>query len=71
MASKQITNALKIALALPVYRIANLISYVSQKQSVSARLGVALTFLPIVAITTTIWAFCWLILVWLIYRAAG
>jgi len=71
MREKRIINVLKLALGLPAFQIANLIAHARQKQSTAASIATVVMFLPIVALTTAIWAFCWVTLAWLLYRAVN
>ena len=51
MKSKRFSDALKIALALPVYQIANLVAYANTREGWAAKIGTAVAFLPIILST--------------------
>jgi hypothetical protein len=57
--AKRITEGLKIALALPVYQIANLVAYANTHQGWFAKVATIVVFLPIIALTTAVWAMAW------------
>jgi hypothetical protein len=61
-------DGLKLAVALPIYQIANLVAYAKMRQGWPAKIGTITAFLPIVAITTTCWATAWGAGVWLLLR---
>ena len=68
MMSSRVKEGLKIALALPIYQIANLVAYANTRRSWPAKIATIALFLPIIAITITCWAAAWAVGVWLLLR---
>jgi hypothetical protein len=66
--SSRVRDGLKIALALPIYQIANLVAYANTRKGWPAKIATVTAFLPIIAITTTCWAAAWVVGVWLFLR---
>jgi hypothetical protein len=66
----RVKDALKMALALPIYQIANLFAYANTRKGWPAKIATITAFLPIIAITTTCWAAAWVVGVWLLLRLA-
>jgi hypothetical protein len=64
----RVKDALKMALALPIYQIANLVAYANTRQGWPAKVATVIVFLPIIAITITCWAAAWGAGVWLLLR---
>jgi hypothetical protein len=58
-------------LALPVVQIKNLIPYVSTRETLGAKVGTAICFLPVIMITTTVWLTAWYLAIALIWRLLG
>jgi hypothetical protein len=67
-APAKLFHACKIAVALPIYQIANLVAYANTRQSWSAKIATVTAFLPIIAITTICWGAAWTAAVWLLLR---
>jgi hypothetical protein len=63
---KRIVNGLKIAVALPVYQLANLLT--SADKGWLAKTTTLVLFLPIFVFTTTCWAAIWFVVLWLAFR---
>jgi hypothetical protein len=57
--SKRIFEGLKIALALPLYQIANLLAYANTRPGWCAKVATFAVFLPILVLTTTVWVAAW------------
>jgi hypothetical protein len=68
MPSARTREAAKIALALPIYQILNLVAYANARQGRAAKIATFITFLPIIAFTTVCWAAAWAACVWLALR---
>ena len=68
MQTKRITDGLKLALALPVYQILNLVAYANTRRGWAAKAAMIATFLPIIALTTACWAMIWATGLWLAWR---
>ena len=66
MPSERVKDALKIALALPVYQIVNLATYANTRKGWLAKIATFVVFLPIFAFTTVCWAAIWVIAVRLV-----
>jgi hypothetical protein len=64
----RIAQGLKIALALPMYQIVNLVTYANTRQGWPAKLATIAAFLPIFALTTVCWAAGWTVALWLALR---
>jgi hypothetical protein len=64
----RVAEAIKIALALPAYQIANLAAYANTRKGWSAKIATFVVFLPVFVLTTTCWAAVWVIAVWLALR---
>jgi hypothetical protein len=63
----RIPEGLKIAAALPVYQIANLVAYANTRQGWRAKASTIVVFLPILFLTTTLWAAAWTAVLWIGY----
>jgi hypothetical protein len=61
-------NAIKIALALPIYQTANLTAYAKTREGWPARIATFVVFLPIIAVTTACWGAVWIVGGWLVFR---
>ena len=68
MLIRSVREAAKIAVALPVYQILNLVAYANTRQGRAAKIATFVTFLPIIAFTTVCWAAAWAVGVWLALR---
>jgi hypothetical protein len=66
--SFRVKEGLKIAVALPIYQIANLVVYANTRKGWPAKVATIAFFLPIIAITITCWAAAWAVGVWLLLR---
>jgi hypothetical protein len=60
-----------IILALPVLQIRNLILYVSTRDTSAKRIGLTITFLPIFALSSIMWAAAWGLIVTFILHILG
>jgi hypothetical protein len=69
MPVKRIPEWLLVVFALPAYQIWNIAKYANIQQGWPAKIGMALTFLPAFAITTTIWGGVWSAALWLVWHA--
>jgi hypothetical protein len=68
MSSKRIPEGIKVALALPVYQIANLVAYANTRPSLAAKVATFVSFLPIIVLTTTFWAGVWALVLFLLWK---
>jgi hypothetical protein len=57
--------------ALPVLQIKNLIFYVSTRETLAAKVGTAICFLPVITITTAVWLTAWYLAIAIIWRLLG
>jgi hypothetical protein len=64
MLSKRISGGIKMALALPLYQMWNLVAYAGTREGWPAKLATVSIFLPILALTTVCWAMLWAIVLW-------
>jgi hypothetical protein len=55
-------------LLLPIYQIANLVAYAKTRDGWVARVATVVAFLPIMAVTTTLWAMSRALAIWLAWR---
>jgi len=60
-----------IILALPVLQIRNLLLYVSTRDTLAKRIGLAITFLPIFALSSVVWTAAWGLIVIFILHIFG
>ena len=51
----------EIVFLLPVVQLSNAWRYASEKQTVTARIATFVLFLPLVALISAVWAFCWIV----------
>jgi hypothetical protein len=68
MDSKRILEGIKVALALPIYQIVNLVAYANTRPNLAAKIATFVSFLPIIVLTTTIWISAWALVLWLLWR---
>jgi hypothetical protein len=61
MPFKRFGDAVRIAIALPIYQIMNLAAYAKTREGWSAKIATVVLFLPIIAFTTTRWVAAWAI----------
>lgn len=66
--NERLAEGLKIAVALPVCQIANMVACAGAHQGWPARIGRVILFLPIFVMTTACWASVWIAAVWLAYH---
>jgi hypothetical protein len=60
-----------IVLALPVVQVKNIMLYASTRETLAARIGTAICFLPVIAITTVVWLAVWGFALAMIWRLLG
>ena len=59
MSARRIQNGLLIAFALPAYQIWHIAKYANTRERWFAKIGVFVTFLPLMVLFNVIWGFLW------------
>jgi hypothetical protein len=65
---RRIPEGLLILLALPVYQLWHIAKYANTRRGRAAKIGVFITFLPVICICSVIWGFLWAVMLWLLWR---
>ena len=68
--SGKVPNAMKLAVGFPIYQLSNLIAYCRLQRTAAAKMGMFLTFLPVMAVNWTIWAAAWAVPIWALINVA-
>jgi hypothetical protein len=69
MSARRMLDGLLIALALPAYQIWQIAKYANTREGRTAKIGMFLTFLPVIAVSTLVWGFIWVMSLHLLWRA--
>lgn len=69
MAARRIPEGLLILVALPVYQIWQIAKYANTREGWVAKIGLFLTFLPVIVFCNVIWGFLWAVFLWLLWRS--
>jgi hypothetical protein len=69
MSVKRVSDGLLIALALPAYQIWYVAKYANTREGWAAKIGMFITFLPVIVICNVIWGFLWAMALHLLWRA--
>jgi hypothetical protein len=69
MSAKRIPDGLLIALALPAYEIWHVAKYANTREGWAAKVGMFITFLPVIVISSVIWGALWAMTLRLLWRA--
>jgi hypothetical protein len=69
MSARRIPDGLLIALALPAYQIWHVAKYANTRGGWAAKIGMFITFLPVIVFCNVIWGFLWAVTVRLLWRA--
>jgi hypothetical protein len=67
---RRIPEGLLILLALPAYQLWYIAKNANTRKSRAAKVGVFISFLPVIAISTVIWGFLWVMMLRLLWRGA-
>jgi hypothetical protein len=59
---------LLILLALPAYQLWHITKYANTRKGRPAKIGVFISFLPLIAISSVIWGFLWVMMLWMLWR---
>jgi hypothetical protein len=65
---KRIPEGLLILLALPVYQLWYIAKYANTREGRAAKIGLFISFLPLIAISSVIWGFLWVMMLGLLWR---
>ena len=68
---RRIPEGLLILLALPAYQLWHIAKYANTRKGRAAKIGVFLSFLPVIAICSVIWGFLWAVMLWVLWRDIG
>ena len=71
MSTRRISDGLLIALALPVYQTWHIAKYANTREGWAAKIGMFITFLPVIAVCSLIWGVLWATIVWLLWRTVN
>ena len=69
MSTKRIRNGLLIALALPAYALWHVAKYASVQAGWPAKIGMFITFVPMIAIISLMWFGAWAMVIALLLAA--
>jgi hypothetical protein len=53
---------------LPAYQLWYIAKYANTRKGRAAKIGVFLSFLPVIAICSVIWGFLWAVMLWVLWR---
>ena len=65
---RRIPEGLLILLALPAYQLWHIAKYANTHKGRAAKIGVFVSFLPLIAICSVIWGFLWAMILWQLWR---
>jgi hypothetical protein len=69
MSTRRIPDGLLIAFALPIYQIWHIAKYANTRKRWLAKIGMFITFLPVLVFCSLIWGFLWAVILHLLWRA--
>jgi hypothetical protein len=65
---RRIPEGLLVLLALPAYQLWYIAKLANTRKGRAAKIGVFVSFLPLIAICSVIWGFLWVMMLWLLWR---
>ena len=70
MSARRIPDWLLVALALPAYQTWHVAKYANTCEGWAAKIGMFITFVPVIIICSVIWGFVWAMALHLLWQAA-
>ena len=65
---RRIPEGLLILLVFPAYQLWHIAKYANTREGRAAKIGLFISFLPLIAISSVIWGFLWVMMLSLLWR---
>jgi hypothetical protein len=65
---RHIPEGLLILLVFPAYQLWHIAKYANTREGRAAKMGLFISFLPLIAISSVIWGFLWVMMLSLLWR---